>query len=218
MIAPAQKVIPMSLKPRPRAKRHYQGSDRPSFSIDQLKKFLHTAERFGPRELTMFTLGLAYVLRVSEIADLRVSDILWDEKKVLIRRLKGSATSRQAFRAVNGFTVAGVLRDYLKERAGNPAANDTDLLFLSQKKSGIDSSQIFRLFRAICEKAGIPKEYQHPHVLRHTTGQLLYDGGARLEEIQQVLGHRSITSVTIYARPSQDAVNRTVEKIFSELF
>jgi integrase/recombinase XerD len=217
-LAAAQKVVPMRRSKHHRSKRHYHGSDRPSFSVEQVKKFLHTAEQFGKRELAMFTLGLAYGLRVSEIADMKVSDINFTEKKITLRRLKGSNTSRQGFRAVNGYTVEGVLRDYLEERKTNEGAGSTDTLFLSQKKTGVDSSTIYRLFAAICEKAGIPKEFQHPHVLRHTTGQLLYDGGARLEEIQQVLGHRSINSVTIYARPRMDVVNKTVDKIFSELF
>jgi site-specific recombinase XerD len=218
MIATASNVIPMSFKQKRSATRHYQGSDRPSFSVEQLKKLLHTAEKCGRRELAMFTVAVAYGLRVSEISGLKVSDIDFAEKKLTIRRLKGSNTSRQAFRQVNGFSVAAVLKAYLEERGTIEGADTNDALFLTQKKSGIDSSMIYRLFAAICERAGIAKEYQHPHVLRHTTGQLLYDGGARLEEIQQVLGHRSISSVTIYARPTQDAVNKTVEKIFSDLF
>jgi len=199
------------------SKRHYQGSDRPSFSVEQLKSFLHVAEKFGKRELAMFVLAVAYGLRVSEIANLKTSDLLFSDKKILIRRLKGSNTSRQAFRQVNGYNVETILRDYLDDRKNNKGA-DSDVLFLSQKKCGFHTSQIYRIFSSICEAAGIAPEYRHPHVLRHTTGQLLYDGGARLEEIQQVLGHRSISSVTIYARPTQDAVNKAVDQIFSKLF
>lgn len=217
--AAAQKMVSIASNSRYKhSKRHYEGSDRPSFSVEQLKNFLHAAEQFGKREISMFVVGVAYGLRVSEIADMKVGDINFADKKLTIRRLKGSNTSRQAFRQVNGYNVGSVLKSYLEERSANAGATETDTLFLSQKKTGINPSQIFRVFAAICENAGIPKEYAHPHVLRHTTGQLLYDAGARLEEIQQVLGHRSINSVTIYARPRMDAVNKTVDKIFSELF
>ena len=52
---------------------------------------------------------------------------------------------------------------------------------------------------------------------RHTLGTLMYENGARLEDIQQQLGHRSITSTTIYASPSQAQVDSKVAKIFKNM-
>jgi type 1 fimbriae regulatory protein FimB len=212
----APKVVQM--RSSSKFRRKYQGPDRPSFSIEQLKAFLHAAEATGKRELAMWVLAFAHGLRVSEIAGMRVSDIRMGDKKINIRRLKDSQNSLQAFQRVNGYHEDYVLRDYLKERATMPAAAESDVLFLSQKGGNLDRSQIYRIFGSICEVAGIPEQYRHPHTMRHTTGQLLYDGGAKLEEIQMVLGHRSLNSVTVYARPGQDAVSKKVEQIFKRIF
>lgn len=219
-------VIPIGKPTKKSAhlKRQYEGSDRPSFSVEQLKTFLHTAETFGRRgALAMFLVGFAHGCRVSEIADLKVSDIDFDGGKILIRRLKNSNNSRQALQAVNGYDEATVLQAWLLERAKWLGDVQTDVLFPSQKASAnglrqLSRTQIFRLFQDICFEAGIPKEYRHVHVLRHTAGQLLYDNGARLEEIQMVLGHRSINSTTIYAKPHQDQVSKKVADIFKTIF
>jgi integrase/recombinase XerD len=124
---------------------------------------------------------------------------------------------------VNGYDQAFLLKQWLKERAALPYAAETNVLFLSQKQNAageriLDRSRIYRLFVQICEEAKISTEYQHPHVIRHSAGQILYDNGASLEEIQQVLGHKSLNTVTVYARPRQDEVSKKVSQIYKKIF
>jgi len=209
----------------PHLVRHYRGKDRPSFSVEMLKTFLDTAETMGRDKFVMFLLAFIHGLRISEIAELRLSDLDIENGKILIRRLKGSVTSRQRLQHPNGWNEAVQLKLWLKQRAHLPGAEQTDILFPSRKRNSASCGDrrftrqaLSRFYVEVCQKAGIPEEYQHPHTIRHTCGQLLYDAGAPLEYIQWVLGHRSIVSTQIYAQPSGDRVSRDVEKRFDIIF
>jgi type 1 fimbriae regulatory protein FimB len=205
-------------------KRHYVGNDRPSLTVEELKNLLHAArpdKQASIRNLAMFLVCAIHGLRVSELCDLRTTDLDMENGKILIRRLKGSQNSNQAMQRLNGWSEQAVLADWLKERKTATGA-DTDVLFPSQKTSAdggrvLDRSRVFRIFGTLCENAGIPQEKRHPHAIRHTLGNLLYQNGARLEDIQQVLGHRNITSTTVYAKPSQSQVDAKVAKVFKAM-
>jgi len=200
--------------------RKYRGSDRPSLSIDMLKAVLTAATAAGRREAAMFVLAFSHGLRVSELAGLRVSDVDLPNGKILIRRLKGSNDSWQGICAdLFGFDERAVIAAWLTERQWVPGA-DSDLLFPSRKMRAdgsrqLDRAQLHRIFGRVCDAAGVPEERQHLHALRHSCGQLLFNAGVRLEEIQHRLGHRSIASTSIYARPTSDSVNRAVSAAFS---
>jgi len=197
--------------------RKYRGSDRPSFTVEMLKDFLHAAKptkHASTKNLAMFLMMAIHGLRASELAGMKVSDLDLAAKKVQVRRLKGSLTSNQSMQRLNGWDESAVLADWLKERGDV----NSDVLFPSREGNGaLSRSQIFRIFQNLCVAANIAPEFAHPHSIRHTLGTLMYDNGARLEEIQQQLGHRSINSTLIYASPSQAHVDSKVAKIFKKM-
>lgn len=212
-------------KPEPKPpyrRRKYHGSDKPSFSVEQLKLFLDTAQKTGKREFAMFLTGFVHGLRASEICNLRVADVDFKSNKIDIRRSKDGNPSRQAMQRVNGYDESHTLELYIKDRATRPGA-DSEFLFLSQKPKQdgsrqLSPSQVYRLFCGICEEAGISQEYRHPHVLRHTAGFLLRDAGIGIEDIAQILGHKSISSTMIYTRNRMDEVGGQVSKAFKKMF
>jgi integrase/recombinase XerD len=216
MMATARKKVTAIDAAKKKSKRYYKKADRPSFTLEELEKFLHGAEKFGQRELMMFVLGYLYGLRCSEIADLRLSDFDTTEKTVSLRRLKGSVDSIQPFRRINGYDVETLLAQYKKERESYEGASETDVLFLSQKGGGISRWQIARNFVDICKAARLSKQLWHPHVLRHTRGQLLHDAGMPLEMIQKILAHKLITSTTVYAQPNTRKVSEVAAAIDEE--
>ena len=198
-------------------KRKYKGSDRPSFTVEMLKDFLHAAKptkNASTKHLAMFLMMAIHGLRASELAGMKVSDLDLPAKKVLVRRLKGSLTSNQSMQRLNGWDESEVLAAWLKERG----EVNNDILFPSREGNGaLSRQQIFRIFQNLCVAAKIAPEIAHVHAFRHTLGTLMYENGARLEDIQQQLGHRSITSTTIYASPSQAQVDSKVAKIFKNM-
>lgn len=208
----------------PKAKRSIRlRGERVSFSPDQLKAFLRTAQEFGPREFAMFVFAFSHGARVSEISDLRLSDLRLESGQVQIRRLKGSVGTLQSLVKINGFDERDALEAWLKVRPNV----DGDVVFTSRKGSQsrkdavphmMNRSQIFRTFRAICEKAGIEKRFAHVHTIKHSLGQILYDSGVDLSTIQARLGHKNINSTAQYARPTQDQAHAKVQDALSKIF
>ena len=62
---------------------------------EQLERFLQAAKEYGPREHAMFLFAVAHGARAQEIANLRVSDINFQNEQIHIARLKGSLSSTQ---------------------------------------------------------------------------------------------------------------------------
>jgi len=162
-------------------------------------------------------------MRVSKISDLRLSYIRLSENQIQIRRLKGSLGTLQSFVKINGFDEREAIEVYLKVR---PEV-DTDILFVSRKSSQtrdgaapyqMNRSQASNLFAEICKEAGIEDRFAHPHVLKHSLGQLLYDSGVDLNVIQSRLGYKNINSTTRCAKLTQAQSHVRVQEALSKIF
>src|ERR1700685_2718334 len=103
--------------PKQRAK---QGRSRISYlSSEQLERFLKAAKEYGPREHAMFLFAVAHGARAQEIANLRISDINFNNEQVHIARLKGSLPSTQTLLKVKGnslFDEKAALKSWLAVR------------------------------------------------------------------------------------------------------
>jgi integrase len=190
-------------------------SERIYFSPAQLKAFMRAAKSAGSREYALMLVGISHGCRVSEMCDLRLSDIDFENNLIHIRRKKNSEDSLQPMSAKEIAT----LRDYLKIR---PQV-DSDVVFVSREQSGalntesetgvrhrMSRSQVFRIFQNICEAAGIPPEYRHCHVLKHTLARILLASGQNAFMVQKALGHRSIQSTLAYSRPSDSEAGAAI--------
>lgn len=170
-------------------------------SGEQLERFLGTAKGFGPREYAMFLFGYAHGARISEICNLRMSDIDFRNEQIHIARVKGSIQSTQAMLKMKGtplFNEAAAFKEWLAVR---PADAD-NFVFNSQKATKLHRVSAAKLFRAIAKKAGLPDTLQHPHVLKHTAAMTMVQAGANAFLIRQQLGHRSFDSTLAYVNPS----------------
>jgi integrase len=112
--------------------------ERVSFSSSQLRAFLKAAEAFGARESAMFAFAFSHGVRVSEIADLRLSDLRFESNQVQIRRLKGSVATLQPFVIVDGFDERAAFEAYLKIR---PEV-DSDVVFVSRQSNGATTAWV----------------------------------------------------------------------------
>src|SRR5580700_11790527 len=65
-------------------------------SNEQLERFLQAAKEYGPREHAMFLFAVAHGARISEVCNLRLSDIDFRNEQIHIARLKGSLDSTQS--------------------------------------------------------------------------------------------------------------------------
>lgn len=132
-------------------------------------------------------------LRVSELVNLEISRIYFDEQFVLVSG-KGNKD-----RVVPISDVAiREIRAYLEERSMlNIKPGEDHILFLSRRGTRLTRVMIFYIIRSLAEKAGIRKTIS-PHTLRHSFATHLLEGGANLRAIQQMLGHESIATTEIY--------------------
>ena len=133
-------------------------------------------------------------LRVSELVDLRISDIFDDEEYVVVHG-KGDKQrlvpiSPVALELIGNYVEQ--VRNYLTVKRGSE-----DVLFLNRRGSRLSRVMVFYIVKDLCELAGIRKQVS-PHTLRHSFATHLLEGGANLRAIQQMLGHESITTTEIY--------------------
>ena len=168
---------------------------------------LMAAKAKGSREWAMILLAYKHGLRASEICNLRLDDIDMKNGSIVIERLKGSLRTTQAVTEHRGEPLLNelkALREWLRQRVND----GSDFLFNSQKGGRLDRSQVFRLFKAIAAKAGLPAEKRHPHALKHSIASHLVSANVNLALIRQQLGHKSIGSTMRYVTTSDDQASK----------
>ena len=133
-------------------------------------------------------------LRVSELVDLRISNIYADEGYVVVIG-KGD---KQRLVPISQVALDLIEEYRVSERAAlSIKQGEEDFVFLNRRGSRLSRVMIFYIIKDLCELAGIKKNVS-PHTLRHSFATHLLEGGANLRAIQQMLGHESITTTEIY--------------------
>jgi integrase len=168
---------------------------------------LRAARAKGSREWAMIVVAYKHGLRASEVCNLRVGDLDMKNGSVVINRLKGSLRTVQAVTEHRGEPLLNevkALREWLRERR----EDGSDFVFNSQKGGRLDRSQVFRLFRTIAAEAGLPREKQHPHCLKHSIASHLVSANVNLALVKQQLGHKSIGSTMRYITTSDQQASK----------
>jgi site-specific recombinase XerD len=162
-------------------------------------------EKGRKRDIALITLMLNTGLRVSEISNLKIDDVKISPRKgsVTVRGGKG-----EKFRTVPlNVDTRKAIQDYLSERA----PEDAGYLFVSQRGGSLQPSGIYYLVNRYAYDARL--EDVTPHTLRHTFGKNLVNAGVSLDRVAQLLGHESVDTTRIYTTPSEQDLQREVEKI-----
>ena len=166
-------------------------------SFDEVHRFFAAITSFKHRTILMT--AYAAGLRVSEAASLRVSDI--DTQRMVIRVVQGK-------RKKDRYTILSplllqMLRHYWW------AARPKDHLFPGRGKTGhVTSSSVQRACIEAHQAAGLAKEVT-PHTLRHSFATHLLEAGTDLRVIQELLGHASPRTTSIYTHVSTRLIAKT---------
>lgn len=132
-------------------------------------------------------------LRVSELTDLRLSRISFDEGYLMVEG-KGSKQRIVPISPV----ASDLMLQYLPIRNSGPIKKEgEDFMFLNRRGAPLTRTMVFYIIRDLAEAAGISKKVS-PHTLRHSFATHLLEGGANLRAIQEMLGHESIATTEIY--------------------
>jgi len=132
-------------------------------------------------------------LRVSELVNLKISDIFPDEQFI---RVFGKG-SKQRIVPV-GEPALKAIRFYRDIRDAGPVQRGAeDILFLNRRGGKLSREMVFHIVKEQVAAAGIRKNVS-PHTFRHSFATHLVENGADLRVVQQMLGHESILTTEIY--------------------
>jgi integrase/recombinase XerD len=143
-------------------------------------------------------------LRVSELVNLRLTDIHYGEGFVVITG-KGN---KQRLVPVGGKALKEI-DIYKRDRNQLPVINDQNILFLNRRGSRLTRAMIFTIIKDLAAKAGIKKTIS-PHTFRHSFATHLIEGGADLRAVQEMLGHESILTTEIYTHIDRSFLRDTL--------
>ncbi|MBQ2247877.1 MAG: tyrosine-type recombinase/integrase, partial [Tidjanibacter sp.] len=146
-------------------------------------------------------------LRVSELTGLNLSDIYWKEEIVRVTG-KGNKSryvpmSPEARRQ---------LKLYLATRGGSVSEKSGEALFLNQAGGRLTRMSIFNIVERSARAAGIEKSIS-PHTLRHSFATHLLQGGADIRQVQEMLGHATISTTEIYTHLDTRHLRRVVDSL-----
>ena len=161
--------------------------------IDQLEASIDLSKWEGHRNRAIIEVLFSCGLRVSELVNLKCSNLYAEEQYVRIMG-KGSKErlvpiSQQALKELDFWFMD---RRQLKIKPG-----EEDYVFLNRRGSHLTRTMILIMIKRQAEEAGIQKTIS-PHTLRHSFATALLEGGADLRAIQTLLGHESIGTTEIY--------------------
>jgi len=163
----------------------------------------------GSRNLAIFEMLYACGLRVSEVLQLRLSDLFLNEGFIRVIG-KGQKTRLVPIGPYSIKRIEGYLENRVSEYQPQPLYED--VLFLNRRGRSLTRAMIFTLTKQIVEKTRIKKEIS-PHTFRHCFATHLLENGADLRAIQLMLGHESITTTEIYLHSSVEKLRDTIEKL-----
>ncbi|MGV3502497.1 MAG: site-specific tyrosine recombinase XerD [Adhaeribacter sp.] len=161
----------------------------------------------GARNKAMLETLYSSGLRVSELVDLRISN-LYEAMGFLKVTGKGNKERLVPI----GRDALKYVRIYLDEiRCHLPIKKgQEDILFLNRRGSKLSRVMVFTIIKDLARKTGLHKQIS-PHTFRHSFATHLIEGGADLRAVQEMLGHESITTTEIYTHLDRDYLKQIIK-------
>ena len=163
-------------------------------------------DAYSYRNKAMLELMYSSGLRVSELLDLRISNIDFNMNLV---RVFGKGSKERIIPMDDIATK--YLYEYINLYRNTLLRNNvTDLVFINSRGNKLSRQGFFKILREIALEQGINKEIS-PHTLRHSFATHLLNHGADLRSIQTMLGHENIETTQIYTHVSNNYVKQNYE-------
>lgn len=174
--------------------------------IDALISSINLSTPQGERNRAIIETLYSCGLRVSELTNLKVSDLFFDEGFIKVTG-KGN---KQRFVPINPVNKKYINLYKNEIRPHLPIVDEhRDTLFLNRRGKQLTRAMIFTIVKQLAEKAGINKTIS-PHTFRHSFATHLLKKGADLRAIQLMLGHESITTTEIYMHLDKSHLSKVI--------
>jgi len=174
--------------------------------INSLIDALDLSKPEGMRNKAILEMLYGCGLRVSEVVDLKISNLFLDIELVKIlgkgnkERLVPIGSEAAKFLQI----WLQEVRIHLKIKPGQE-----DWVFLNNRGSSLSRVMVFLIIKGLATKIGLKKTIS-PHTFRHSFATHLLEGGADLRAVQEMLGHESITTTEIYTHLDRDYLKSTI--------
>jgi integrase/recombinase XerD len=188
---------PAEYVPLPRVER-YLPETLNELQVERLLESISTDQPLGLRDRAMVELLYASGLRISELANARLENLLLEERIIRVTG-KGNKTrlipvGRKACEAIAEYVA--------KERPGMVKKRTGSEIFLSVRGTKLTTVRIWQILKRIALHAGFEVNV-YPHLLRHSFATHLLSNGADLRIIQEMLGHADVSTTQIYTHVDQ---------------
>jgi len=188
---------PAEYIPLPRAER-YLPETLNELQVERLLESISTNQALGPRDRAMVELLYASGLRISELANARLENLLLEER---IIRVTGKGNKTRLIPV--GRKACEAIAEYLsKERPNLVTKRTGSEIFLSVRGTKLTTVRIWQILKRIARHAGLEVNV-YPHLLRHSFATHLLSNGADLRIIQEMLGHADVSTTQIYTHVDQ---------------
>jgi len=170
----------------------------PFSEINEIINFYEHDNFINSRNKTIIDFMYSTACRVSELVEVRLSDLDFDDDFV---KLYGKG-SKQRIVPIGSELKINILA-YLKKR--DSLDTNEPYLFLSKNMKKLDRTAIFRIIKKMAVLTGKNLEI-HPHTLRHSAATHMLEGGCDLRTLQELLGHSSVSTTKIYTKLTKEFV------------
>ena len=176
--------------------------------IDQIISNVKLSSKTGLRNIAIIELLYSCGLRVSELINLRISDLFFKESLIKVTG-KGN---KERFVPIS-YQSQVYINNYINEiRMFNKINKGyEDTLFINERGTGLSRVMIFIILKELKKQSNINKKIG-PHTLRHSFATHLIENGADLITIQKMMGHESITTTERYLHVSKKHLIESVMK------
>ncbi len=173
--------------------------------VDALEDSIDLTTKEGQRNRAIIEVFFSCGLRVSELTNLRLSDLFLTQKFI---RVVGKGNKERLIpisdRAIQELNRWFIDRDRLDIKPG-----EEDYVFLNRRGHHLTRVMILIMVKRQAEAAGIKKTIS-PHTLRHSFATALLRGGADLRVIQALLGHANIGTTEIYTHMDDESLRQEI--------
>lgn len=174
--------------------------------IDALIAAVDLSKNEGHRNRAMLETLYSCGLRVSELVNLRFSDLFFEEG--FIRVIGKGNKERLVPVSPSVEKEIGIYTDFIRRHQHIQPGNE-NVVFLNRRGAKLTRVMIFTIIKNLATEIGLTKNIS-PHTFRHSFATHLLEGGANLRAIQEMLGHESITTTEIYTHLDQRFVREAI--------
>ncbi|MGV4528624.1 site-specific tyrosine recombinase/integron integrase [Ornithobacterium rhinotracheale] len=182
-----------------------------TLSLEEINKIVENidlSQKHGERNKAIIEMLYGCGLRVSELTELKISDLYFDEDFI---QVLGKGNKKRLV-PIAQYTQK-ILTNYLQLVRSYQTIQKaySDHVFINNRGTKLSRVMVFNIIKEAAERAGIKKNIS-PHTFRHSFATHLLENGGDLRSIQLMLGHESITTTEIYTHIDRSFLRKNIEK------